>query len=113
MSLVRSFVLKNEKVDEASRIVLLLPCKIHSSVRFVGLNILHEILNCPLDLVDACGPNPILSNRINCHVVISSLSTWCSELDADSPVQRSFLPVRPGVFPFYIVLEAIHQLSPG
>src|SRR5260370_29320717 len=114
MNLVRSFALKNEKVDEASRIVFLLPSEIHSSVRFVGSNILHEILNRPLNLLNTGTPNPILSNRINCHAAHPSLapSAWRSWLHADGPSQRSFLPMWPRVFPFHIVLEAIHQLSP-
>src|ERR1700721_723978 len=111
MYLVRSFVLKNEKVDEASRIVFLLPSEIHSSVRFVRSNILHEILNRPLNLLNTGRPNPILSNRINCHTP-SLPSTWCSWLQADSPSLCSFLPMWSRVFPFHVVLEAIHQLSP-
>src|SRR5260370_37218111 len=97
MNLVRSFALKNEKVDEASRIVFLLPSEIHSSVRFVGSNILHEILNCPLDLVNTGRPNPILSNRINCHAPILSLTPGAPGSHGDGPSQRSFFPVCPPV----------------
>src|ERR1700675_1355430 len=114
MYLVCSFILNNEKVDEASRIVFLLPTEIHSSVRFVGSNILHEILNRPLNLLNTGTPNPIFSNRINCHAAHPSLapSAWCSWLHADGPSQRSFLPMWPRLFPFHVVLKAIQQLSP-
>src|SRR3984893_17450105 len=99
MYLVRSFILKNEKVDEASRIVFLLPSKIHSSIRFVGSNILHEILNCPLDLVNACGPNPILSNRINCHVAHPFLAPGAPSLLPTVPLSTHSFQCGPRFFP--------------
>jgi hypothetical protein len=44
-------ILENEKVQKTSRIIFLLPSKVHVSARFIGLYISNELFDGLLDFV--------------------------------------------------------------
>ena len=53
MNFMCGFIIEDEEMQKASRIVLLLPGNVHSSAGFAGLNIADEFFNGSLHFVDA------------------------------------------------------------